>query len=155
MPALCDGVGRMRRAGSFREDRVTPPGGSQVSYGSRRGGTSSRLSIKQPTSLALFAELLHVWQSILHALGLSNALITTQFLQEVVFDAMSQLLFSWEQAYCLLLIYIEAIESHPLQFNLGNVFGAGSQDTRCKAAVWRPDQLDPAGMNQLSPVRPK
>ena len=83
---------------------------------------------------SIFAELLHVWQSILHALGLSNALITTQFLQEVVFDAMSQLFFSWQQAYCLLLIYIEAIESHPTQFNLANVFGAGSQDTRCKAA---------------------
>ena len=114
---------------------------SSSSDGARRGGTTSRLSIVQPTSLALFAELLHVWQSILHALGLSNALVTTQFLQEVVFDAMSQLLFSWEQAYCLLLIYIEAIESHPLQFNLGNVFGAGSQDTRCKAARERASRL--------------
>ena len=114
---------------------------SSSSDGSRRGGTSSRLGIKQPTSLALFAELLHVWQSILHALGLSNALVTTQFLQEVVFDAMSQLFFTWQQSYCLLLIYIEAIESHPTQYNLANVFGAGSQDTRCKAARERASRL--------------
>jgi hypothetical protein len=40
-----------------------------------------------------------------------------------------------------LLIYIEAIESHPLQFNLGNVFSAGSQDTRCKAARERAARL--------------
>ena len=114
---------------------------SSSSDGKRRGGVTSRLSIKTPTSFALFAELLHVWQAILHALGLSNALITTQFLQEVVFDAMSQLSFTWQQAYCLLLIYIEAVESHPTQYNLANVFGAGSQDTRCKAAKERSARL--------------
>jgi hypothetical protein len=111
------------------------------SEGIRRGGVTSRLSIKAPSSFALFAELLHVWQAILHALGLSNALVTTRFLQEVVFDAISQLSFSWQQAYCLLLIYIEAIESHPTQYNLANVFGAGSQDTRCKAAKERAARL--------------
>lgn len=114
---------------------------STSSDGKRRGGVTSRLNIKTPTSFALFAELLHVWQAILHALGLSNALITTQFLQEVVFDALSQLSFTWQQAYCLLLIYIEAVESHPTQYNLANVFGAGSQDTRCKAAKERSARL--------------
>ena len=37
---------------------------STSSDGTRRGGLTSRLSIKTPTSLALLAELLHVWQAV-------------------------------------------------------------------------------------------
>ena len=60
---------------------------TQASSGGMRGG--SKLKIVLVKSFASFAELLHVWQALAHALGVSNILETTQFLQKVVFDGMA------------------------------------------------------------------
>ena len=63
--------------------------------------------------------------------------MAAQFIQEVVYDSMSQLSFSWHEAYALVLVYLEAIELNPNLFRLDNVVAAGSQDTRCQAAKLR------------------
>ena len=47
----------------------------------------------------------------------------------------------WEQAYCLFIIYLEAIEDSRGVLNLANVFAAGAQDTRLKAANQRYSQM--------------
>ena len=118
------------------DDRSTYSVGTAEEPASMSGATrgSAKLKIVLVKSFASFAELMHVWQALAHALGVSNILETTQFLQKVVFDGMSQLKLTWQESYCLLLVYIEAVEGSPALLNLGNVFEAGSQDTRVSAA---------------------
>ena len=74
-------------------------------------------------SFAAFAELMHVWQALAHALGVSNILETTQFLQKVVFDGMSQLKLTWQEAYCLLLVY-SMLCLWPRDCGMGSIWGS-------------------------------
>ena len=106
---------------------------SGVTGSSTSGGSSTSLSIQVPTSGSQFAELLMVWQTLAHAVGAANILATVPFLQQVVWDGISTLGLLWEQAYCLFIIYLEAIEDSRGVLNLANVFAAGAQDTRLKA----------------------
>ena len=78
-----------------------------------------------------------VWQTLCHALGVANFLATVPFLQKIVWDGISMLGLLWEQAYCLFIIYLEAIEESRGVLTLANVFEAGAQDTRMKAAKFR------------------
>ena len=109
--------------------------GTVASASSSSGGTS--LSIRAPTSGSQFAELLMVWQTLCHAVGAANFLATVPFLQQVVWDGISTLGLLWEQAYCLFIIYLEAIEDSRGVLHLANVFAAGAQDTRIRAASQR------------------
>ena len=88
-----------------------------------------------------FFELLHVWQTLCSATGYAVIYVTSAFLQQVVFDALSQLGLTWKQAYCLFMVYIEAIEAQPVLLNLTNVFSHGAQDTRLRAAMQRAEML--------------
>ena len=114
---------------------------SGVAGSSTSGGSSTSLSIQVPTSGSQFAELLMVWQTLAHAVGAANILATVPFLQQVVWDGISTLGLLWEQAYCLFIIYLEAIEDSRGVLNLANVFAAGAQDTRLKAANQRYSQM--------------
>ena len=105
--------------------------------GSTSSGTTASLSIRVPTSGSQFSELLMVWQTLAHAVGAANILATVPFVQQVVWDGISTLGLMWEEAYCLFIIYIEAIEDSQGTLNLANVFAAGAQDTRIKAAKQR------------------
>ena len=111
--------------------------------GSSTGASSSAsaLSIKVPTSGSMFSEMLMVWQALAHAVGAANILATTPFLQQVVWDGISTLGLLWEEAHCLFIIYLEAIEESQGVLHLGNVFSAGAQDTRLKAARYRHAEL--------------
>ena len=108
---------------------------------SSSSGSSSSLSIRVPTSGSQFSEMLMVWQTLAHAVGAANILATVPFLQQVVWDGISTLGLLWEEAYCLFIIYIEAIEDSQGVLNLANVFAAGAQDTRIKAAKQRHTQV--------------
>ena len=110
---------------------------SGVAGSSTSGGSSTSLSIHVPTSGSQFSELLMVWQTLAHAVGAANILATVPFLQQVVWDGISTLGLLWEQAYCLFIVYLEAIEDSRGVLNLANVFAAGAQDTRLKAANQR------------------
>ena len=103
------------------------------------GGTS--LSIRAPTSGSQFAELLMVLQTLAHAVGAANILATTPFVQQIVWDGISTLGLLWEQAYCLFIIYLEAIEDSRGVLHVANVFAAGAQDTRLKAANKRYSEI--------------
>ena len=111
--------------------------GTTAAGSSSSSSGSSTLSIRVPTSGSQFAELLMVWQTLAHAVGAANILATVPFLQQIVWDGISTLGLLWEQAYCLFLIYLEAIEDSQGALNVANVFAAGAQDTRLKAANQR------------------
>ena len=108
--------------------------GATSTTGASSGGGGSSLSIRAPTSGSQFAELLMVWQTLAHAVGAANILATGPFIQQVVWDGISTLGLLWEQAYCLFIIYLEAIEDSLGVLHLANVFAAGAQDTRLRAA---------------------
>ena len=112
---------------------------SSGSSSASNGGTS--LSIRTPTSGSQFSELLMVWQTLAHAIGAANILATAPFLQQIVWDGISTLGLLWEQAYCLFIIYLEAIEDSRGTLHLANVFAAGAQDTRLKAANKRYSEI--------------
>lgn len=114
--------------------RTYSSGTSNAGSGSSSG---SSLSIRTPTSGSQFAELLMVWQTLAHAVGAANFLATVPFLQQVVWDGISTLGLRWEQAYCLFIIYLEAIEDSLGVLHLANVFASGAQDTRIRAANQR------------------
>ena len=106
--------------------------------------TGNTIKITTPTSFAGFSELLMVWQTLGHATGAASILASARFLQEVVWDAMKSLGVDWQTAYCMFLVYIEAIEHSAGLLHLGNVFSAGgSQDTRLTAARQRRADLFP------------
>ena len=107
------------------------------SVGSSSTASAANLRIRIPQSGSQFAELLMVWQTLCHALGAANFLATVPFLQQVVWDGISTLGLYWQEAYCLFIIYIEAIEESQGVLTLVNVFAAGAQDTRMKAAKQR------------------
>ena len=108
--------------------------GATSTTGSNSNGGGSSLSIRAPNSGSQFAELLMVWQTLAHAVGAANILATGPFIQQVVWDGISTLGLIWEQAYCLFIIYLEAIEDSLGVLHLANVFAAGAQDTRLRAA---------------------
>ena len=120
---------------------IVSSGKRTYSSGTSNAGSSSSsgssLSIRTPTSGSQFAELLMVWQTLAHAVGAANFLATVPFLQQVVWDGISTLGLRWEQAYCLFIIYLEAIEDSLGVLHLANVFASGAQDTRIRAANQR------------------
>jgi hypothetical protein len=103
------------------------------------GGSSSQasMSIKVPSKASSFFELIMVWQALAHATGSANYLASTPFVQQVVFNSISSLGMTWQEAYCLFIVYIEAIEDSRGTLNLGNVYAYGAQDSRLKAAAAR------------------
>ena len=115
--------------------------GTSASGSSSAGGGGTSLSIRAPNSGAQFAELLMVWQTLAHAVGAANILATVPFVQQVVWDGISTLGLLWEQAYCLFIIYLEAIEDSRGFLHLANVFAAGAQDTRLRAANERYSEI--------------
>ena len=114
---------------------------SGVASGSTSTSTKPTMAIKLPTKSSAFFEMLMVWQALAHATGVANYLASTPFVQQVVFDSINCLGFSWQQAYCLFLIYVEAVEDSRGQLNLGNVFAHGAHDMRIKAASVREKEL--------------
>ena len=123
----------------------------QRTYSSMVGGSlsatsaQSSLAIKVPQSEAQFFELLMVWQALLHATGVANYLASTPFVQQVVFDSINELGFTWIDAYCMLVVYIEAVEDSKGALNLGNVYAYGAQDSRITAAKVRKQEFFPKG----------
>ena len=150
---LSAGIGGINTVGAISylvavASLITKQGATTYSVGASgtvsTGTNSHTIKINTPSSLAGFAELLMVWQTLGHATGAANVLATSRFLQEVVWDAMKFLDLDWQTTYCLFLIYIEAIEHSAGLLHLGNIFTAGgSHDTRQGAARMRRAVLFP------------
>jgi len=104
---------------------------------------SAQIKLKKPDTASEFYELLMVWQTLCHATSAANILATAGFLQDVVHDPISTLGIDWQNAYCLFLVYLEAIENSRKVLHLGNVFASGSQDTRRLAALQRKNCIYP------------
>ena len=80
---------------------------------------------------------------------MANYLASTPFVQQVVFDSINELGFTWHDAYCMLVVYIEAMEDSKGALNLGNVYAYGAQDSRITAAKVRKQEFFPNGPRQI------
>ena len=116
---------------------------SMIGGGSSSAAPQTAMAIKVPKTQHQFFELLMVWQALAHATGVANYLASTPFVQQVVFDSINSLGFKWQQAYCLLVVYVEAIEDSKGALNIGNVYAYGAQDSRIKASEVRLAELFP------------
>ena len=92
-------------------------------------GLSARLIA--PPNLAACTDALHVFQDVCHATGHAHVLVTSPFLRVVFFDTINVRREPWQVAYCLLLVYLEKVEtSSSPTVNLANVYEqGGGQDT--------------------------
>ena len=118
------------------DDRVVTAGtnsGDLSDSGGRVPSTSSKL--KHPKTEAQFFEMIHWFQLILHATGVSDIGVTAPFLADVVFRSIRSQRLSWELSYELLIVYLGHVElAASPSVHLGNIYNSGGQDTKIREA---------------------
>ena len=99
--------------------------------GSSASHSSSWLKAKafHPTAFHQFFHMLNLWVMLLHATGMDNALSTTTFLEEVVYDSMDEDAMDWHMVYCLLIVYLTSVEKDA-GVTLANVCAKGGRDDK-------------------------
>ena len=97
---------------------------------------SSRASTKlvRPKTQFQFSEIISVFQTCAHALGVSNILQTSEFFRQVVFDAVARDEIPWQQAHELVLVYFFDVDNSP-SLHISTVYASGAQDTRRARAL--------------------
>ena len=91
--------------------------------------------IIRPKTQSQFYEMLHVWQMVIHALGLASMLVAGPFISRVVFEAVHYLGRSFEWASEFFLAHLRAIERDTSRvLNLANVVQRGNRDMYCMEA---------------------
>ena len=93
-----------------------------------------------PTEHHHFFQMLNLWLQVVHAAGIANAVLVTTFLQDVVYDPMVEDGLEWHMVYCLLLVYLEAVEREH-GATLANVFRRGGMDHYKKKAVRKHEEI--------------
>lgn len=86
----------------------------------------------RPTTAGEFWRRLNIWAMLLHATGAGNALMTTRFLDDVVYSLLARGK-DWRVVHELFLVYLMAVEEDDDK-NLGNIYNSGGQDTKLKEA---------------------
>ena len=120
-----DTTGWLRVADEVREAKEAP--------GSSHSSTWLKAKPFIPTQYHQFFHMLNLWVMVLHATGLDNAIATTQFLQDVVYDSLAEGM-HWSMVYCLLVVYLTSVEKED-GVTLGNVSARGGRDDKkAKAA---------------------
>ena len=97
------------------------------------------MDLKRPLNSDAFSHMLVVWQSILSATGLANAVILGPFLVEVVYDIIP--FKGWKVAFEHFLLYINKIDSG-CGWQLATATSLGSVDTFLAKAVKAAGPLD-------------
>ena len=92
-----------------------------------------QVKVVRPGTMGEFMRRLNIWVMILAATGVANAVLSTQFLDEVVFSLLAAGT-DWKVVHELFLIYLKAISDHD-NYNLGNVFASGGQDVKMREAT--------------------
>ena len=88
-----------------------------------------KATIRRPSSQCEFLEMLHIWQMVVHSVGLVSYLIIAPFVMKVVFDTMTRLGKSWQFAHEFLLVHLRAIETDTSStLNIGNILLKGHRD---------------------------
>ena len=80
------------------------------------------------------AEVENLWMMVVHAAGLANAVLTTTFLQDVVYKPMDEDGLEWHEVYCLLIVYLQSVE-RDTGVTLANVYRNGGQDDKKRKAA--------------------
>ena len=120
---------------------------SEESEGESKNKFKAKLT--RPTSLTDFTRRLNIWLMILHATGVANVLMTTPFLEQVVYGELANGL-DWKVVHELFLIYLREVDTTP-KTDLGSVYNSGKQDTFIRKAhahaklYFRSTRGDPAG----------
>ena len=99
---------------------------TDASSSSALSAASVSMEIKRPQSCESFSHMLIVWQSVLSATGLSNAVVLGPFLVDVVYDIIP--LKGWKIAFEHFLLYISKIDSG-CGWQLATATSLGSNDT--------------------------
>ena len=119
------------------------------------GGSSSTSSlvakIHPPKNEAQFFEMLNLFIMYSHALGLCNCVVVTDFFQQVVFDSMNLRDYSWQVAFCFVVLMFRRIEDSGGRVTLGgdypellsNIF-AREAEAKCQS-FFRTDGGNPGG----------
>ena len=111
-------------------------------------GATVSMDIKRPQSSESFSHMLVVWQSVLSATGLANAVTLGPFLVEVVYDIIS--FKGWKVAFEHFLLYIAKIDSG-CGWQIATATTMGSHDTFLHKAERAAGVLEP---NKPSPPQP-
>ena len=108
-----------------------------------------KAKLTRPSSLTDFTRRLNIWIMVLHATGVANVLVTTPFLDQVVYGELASGL-DWKVVHELFLIYLREVDTTP-KTDLGSVYNSGKQDTFIRKAhaqariYFRSTRGDPAG----------
>ena len=90
------------------------------------------LKLVRPSTMAEFTRRLNLWVMILHATGVVNILITSKFLDEVVYAAFVGGK-DWKVVHELFVVYLRAVEDG-VGVTLANVYASGGMDVKMKEA---------------------
>ena len=121
------------------------------SSNSSLSGATVSMDIKRPQSSESFSHMLVVWQSVLSATGLANAVILGPFLVEVVYDIIP--FKGWKVAFEHFLLYIAKIDSG-CGWQIATATSQGSHDTFLHKAERAAGVLEPSKPPPASVVTP-
>jgi hypothetical protein len=109
-------------------------GGVVTSAATSESHTTTANSIQKakvvwPRTMEEFSSVLNAWMVIMHATGLCDFLVASEFVRLVVYDTMEQHGHSFTVAHALLVIYLERVETTVGDdINISNVHSLGSMD---------------------------
>ena len=111
--------------------------------------------ITRPKTQFQFLEIVSIFQTTAHALGVANILQSSNFFRQVVFDSIARDAMPWQQAHELVLVYFHDVDNSE-QLNMGNIYTYdGAQDTRRMRALVSAKQHYGANFSGTSRTTPR
>ena len=97
------------------------------------GKAKYQAKLTRPKSSDEFMSRINVWIMTTHATGVANILISTPFLEEVVYSNLRKSI-DWKVVHELFVIYLQQVDSSNNTFTLPTVVASGGFDTKMKEA---------------------
>ena len=94
--------------------------------------SGGKAKIVRPKTASEFHRRLNLWVMLLAATGVANALITTAFLEDVVYSTL-EMGTDWTVVHELFLVYLQYVANHA-SVSLQTVFATGGQDVKFREA---------------------
>jgi len=95
-------------------------------------GTGGQAKVVRPSSHTEFSRRLNLWILLLHATGVASVLITTPFLEDVVYSTLAQGV-EWTVVHELFVVYLQYVANNTA-VTLQTVFATGGQDVKFREA---------------------
>jgi hypothetical protein len=92
------------------------------------GSSSKRYSasLKRPNSASQMFSLVHQFQMVCVATGLTSIMAMGPFLDDVVYEPVRRQVLDWPTAFELMIVYLRTVENDPNRYNIGNVVAASA-----------------------------